>query len=661
MQFPDSSHPLTGISLPLSSIRTKNSIGCGEFSDLPQLAQWCAQCSLDIIQLLPVNDSGDNNSPYSALSAFALNPVYIRIQDIEELQQNKSLLNSISTSLKTHRAELNSGPVRYQHTLAYKLELLETIFSSCSDAIATSKTLKDWIAANPWIIQYAVYKVLKAENEQKAWFEWHDLQSPSPEDIQKRWQTASLQKQHFFHAWVQMLLEQQFLKAARATAELGILLKGDLPIMMSQDSADVWAHRQQFICRLRAGAPPDMFSSEGQNWGFPIYDWESMEDNSYSWWKKRLQQAEKFYHAYRIDHVLGFFRIWAIPAHNEGGSLGYFFPAAYIAQEELLHAGFPQERIRWLAEPHIPGDAIRTCLQDQTDKHVHHLFKQIGSEDLFVFSHTLPGDRYFNSLDLQNHQIDQLKKWYRDRALIEVEDDVYSPAWNWKDCSRLQQLDEREQKAFAYIVTNHANRSEAIWADHGKKLLKILCDTSNMLPCAEDLGAVPDCVQPVLADLGILGLRIPRWTRQWSLPDQPYIDIEEYSPLTVCAPSVHDTSTIQGWWQEDPTAVAQFWQSLGLAQDCPTAMTAEAAKQLYERILECASRLLIFQIQDVLLLDPELTPKQPEKDRINIPGTISDTNWSYRIPVMLDQLLENTKLSSSISRLAEKRRKRELK
>ncbi|MFW5801424.1 MAG: 4-alpha-glucanotransferase [Spirochaeta sp.] len=658
MKFPGFTHYLTGTAVPVSALRSRESIGCGEFADLLPLAQWCKKVGLEIIQLLPINDTGSQSSPYFALTAFALHPMYLRIQDLPELAHQPELAKKLQTRITKIKKVLNAHErMDYEGTLTAKMELIKTVFAANTEEILNSRELSAWIGKNQWVKEYVVFKVLKAENNERSWVDWESHQNPTLKDIENRWKQKDLLQEHMFHAWLQWHLENQLRRVVAELDEMGVFLKGDLPILMNEDSADVWAHRDIFITRLRAGAPPDMFSADGQNWGFPIYDWDTLAEQDYGWWKDRLRQSDKFYHAYRIDHVLGFFRIWSIPEDNSLGTLGYFYPSAFIAQEELRHHGLDDARIRWLAEPHIHGDQIRETLGDQAENIINKVFMQIFDQDLYTFSNKVHGEKFFDQLDITENMRGILRAWYKDRALIEVEDGIYSPSWTFRECSRYHMLSDHEKGAFEHIVATHANRSEAMWAENGRRLLSFMSRTVPMLTCAEDLGVIPDCVPQVLGELGILGLRIPRWSRNWGLPGQPYIPLEDYPALSVCTPSVHDTSTMREWWEREGEKEG-FWHSMGFQEPCPHEFTDEVAQKVYARLLECNSRICMFQIQDLFSVDPALRADDPAQTRVNIPGTLNDFNWTYRIPVDVRKLQEYSTLNERVAALTGPRAER---
>ena len=659
MRFDGLSRYLTGVLVPVSALRSDENPGVGEFADIPALAEWCQAVGIDLIQLLPVNDSGGESSPYSALSAFALHPMYLRITDLPEMESlSSSDRTAVLNEIADLRGEHSQAPrIHYRELLAAKLAIMREIFSLIAVNETSGADLDRFTADNPWIRHYAAFKVLKARNEERSWKEWSEFRDPTPGDIDAIWTDRSLSRDLLFHVWLQMRLEEQFSRVARQAADSGIVLKGDLPILMNEDSADVWAHRDAFITRLRAGAPPDMFTHLGQNWDLPIYDWDRLAESGYQWWKDRLKQADKFYAAYRIDHVLGFFRVWAIPASNYSGLLGHFFPSETASRDRLHQAGLDDGRIRWLAEPHLSGHEIREALGDTAADVISLALDQIGDEDLYVFRDTINGERDIQKLPLPDATREWLVGWYADKALLRLENDRFAPAWSFRTCSRYRQLQDHEQIAFERLVSELGEASEPMWEEQARRLLGFMREATEMLACAEDLGVIPNAVPKVLAVLGMLGLRIPRWARLWDQPGQPFIPPAEFPFLTVCAPSVHDTSTMRGWWWEEKDKQA-FWACLGLDGPAPSEYDTATARRVTAAILETSSAICVLQLQDILALASGIPSTSPEDERVNIPGTVNDINWNYRLPIGIKELTAQVDLVETLRPMLEKRRSR---
>lgn len=626
----------SGIVLPLGSLRTARSGGVGEYPDLTVLGDLCVRCGLSFIQLLPVNDTGFQSSPYSALSAFALHPLYLRLADLPEAADFQSDIRALAARFEGERR------FPYPEILSAKLSLLRRIFDASAPAIRKDPTLAAWIGANPWVREYAVFLGLKEENGGKSWKDWPALRDPSAGDVEALWEEPGRRDGRLFHAWVQMRCEEQFLAVSRALADRGVALKGDLPILMNDDSADVWAHRSWFRTDRIAGAPPDMFSELGQNWGFPIYDWEALAREDFAFWKGRLRQAEKFYGAYRIDHVLGFFRIWALPEREESGYSGAFEPGASLSRAELGSAGFSDDRIRWISEPHVRETGLDEAAgRDAAGKGASGadaagaLLDRIGAEPLFLFKRTVRGEKDILAAGLPEALRGFLLSAWRDRVLIPLGPDAFAPAWRHSSASAWTSLSDAERSALEGLIRSKAAESERVWEEHGRRLLSVLKSAADMLPCAEDLGAVPPCVPKVLAELEILGLRIPRWTRRWDEAGQPYVEPSDFPRLTVCAPSVHDTSTLRDWWEHE-AGPGDRAAAYGAAP--PESWSPEVGAGILARFAAGASVLLVVQLQDLLDLSRGYASGDSRADRVNVPGTIADTNWTWRMPVTLEDL-----------------------
>jgi len=656
---------MTGVLVPLAALRSEKNHGVGEFADLPALGSWCKDVGLDLIQLLPVNDTGWQSSPYSALSAFALHPLYLRIEDLPELavlspEARKQIDNQIAALDRDHS---DAERIRYSALLDAKRDLLHGIFAALQaqrlEGDGLWRELDEFIEANPWVRSYAAFKLLKRRNGGAAFPAWGDYAEFSHEKLDMLWNDPKARYDLLLYAWVQMRLEQQFTAAARELERLGVVLKGDLPILINEDSADVWAYPEYFESSLTAGAPPDGENPNGQNWGMPIYDWDVLRKIDYSWWRDRLRHADRFYSAYRIDHVLGFFRVWAVSRANESGYLGRFIPSPAATFSRFRDRGFDEGRVRWLSEPHIPGGVLRDTLGDEAGHAIELALRQLEGQDLYVFADAIRGERDVYSLSLSQEAKVWLGAQHRDRALLQASEDSFVPTWTFGACTRFHGLSDDEKWQFEHLAAELRAESEEIWANQGRELLGFMRATTGMLPCAEDLGAIPDCVPSVLSELRILGLRIPRWARRWQDDGQPYIRPEEYPFLSVCAPSVHDTTTMREWWEQEPD-LGPFWESLGLPGEAPDHYTVDVARQVTDALLHANSAICVFQLQDLLALVEGLSPEDPAAERVNIPGTVTEFNWGYRMNIGLEELRRQRELASVLSPMLDARKKKSI-
>ena len=290
------------------------------------LLTWCSEIGLDILQLLPINDCGLDSSPYSALSAMALNPIYLGLTDLPYVSEDISLQMHLRDLQKLSKSQRIDYPFVYKG----KNLFLHHYYQRHALKITKERSYKDFKEKNSfWLDVYTVFKALKIFHHWQSWETWpSDEQNPSENFFHTL--SKPVREEAEFHCFLQYLCFSQFEQVKEHAKAKNIFLKGDLPILISKESADVWYNRDLFILELSAGAPPDMYSSIGQNWGFPLYNWKVLVRKHYQWWIERLSVASKLYQLYRLDHIVGFFRIWAIPKAKSAKE-GHFIP-----QEENL-------------------------------------------------------------------------------------------------------------------------------------------------------------------------------------------------------------------------------------------------------------------------------------------------------------------------------------
>ena len=648
---------LIGAVVPVGALRGERRTGAGEFLDLIAFGQLCKKMGIGLIQLLPVNDTGYESSPYSALTAFALHPLYLSIGDMPEAARFTVQIEELGKQF--------DKAVRFPYlpVIHAKIKLLREIYDAHKQEIADKTKpggpLAAWIEKNPWVKEYAVYRRLKESHGEKSWKEWISYRDVSAEDIEALWNDATLREEHLFWAWIQEALDLQFSRAAASLKEAGILLEGDLPILMNEDSCDVWAHPEYFHLDLSAGAPPDMYSPKGQNWGFPTYNWQAQAKDDYAWWRKRLAAAEKYYQAYRIDHVLGFFRIWASRREDISSILGRYVPYNPITEKDLKELGFDAGRIHWFSQPHIPTGEIWDSLKNSglegnaLNAELEHIFARvldrIGDEELWRFKDSIRGEKDIENLGLFIAATEYLLWAWGNRLFLEYEKGKYFPVWHYRDSRAYHSLSEAERIDLDNLLEKRQQDSEREWEKMGKKLLIKLTESSGMIPCAEDLGAVPVCVPKVLTKLNILGLRVVRWFRSWDMEGQPYIPFEEYPELSVCTPAVHDSSTLREWWdyEADKQVFVDFLGEPAL----PPIYNPGTAQKILKKVAASVSRFRVFQIQDLLHLSTRWYAADPTSERINIPGTANEFNWTYRLPGKIGDIAEDEELIRAVKEL----------
>jgi 4-alpha-glucanotransferase len=650
MKYPGFKNPVTGVAVPVSSLRSRSSLGIGEFADLPALGQWAVSAGISLIQILPVNDTGYERSPYSALSAFALHPVYACLSDFPEAVSGRSALE-IAGEIAALKSELpHKGPVAFDAVLTGKHKILRSMWKSAEKA--DLKEAEKWEKANPWVRPYALFSLIRQENLLKAWYDWDKHQSPDEKEIASLWKER--RKEAEFWVWLQWRLESQFRRAAEELDAMNIVLKGDIPILINDDSADVWADRENFHLNLRAGAPPDALASGGQNWGFPIYNWNHLRSADFHWWRRRLDQAAKFYHAFRIDHVLGFFRIWAVPEGDISALNGYFEPSVPVTRGDLAALGWDEGRITWCSLAHIPGFELRDNFGAEAPV-VQGMLEQVGMEDLWRERPDGPSDKEVMASSLSEGAKERLMSLLRNRMLIPLDKHQWLPSINFMETRSWHSLSDGERTALSSLLHRKREESEALWETTGRELLSMMKRDGGMLVCAEDLGSVPDCVPGVLGDLGILGLKVVRWARLWDEEGQPYIPFDDYPALSVATGSVHDSTTLRGWLAGEARNDGELRKVLGLTENAILA-GADGVRKVLRALGGSNSLVVVHPIQDLLALDPRMADADPESERINVPGVVSPDNWTWRMMPDLESLLNNDRLNSELKALCTRER-----
>ncbi|HEX5400355.1 MAG TPA: 4-alpha-glucanotransferase, partial [Verrucomicrobiae bacterium] len=340
-----------GVAVPVFSLRTKNGFGVGEFADLKPLADWGKKVGLKLIQLLPVNDTSATHTwqdsyPYAAISAFALHPLYLNLAAVTNAK-NKKLL----AKRERERRRLNAlDAVDYEAVMKAKLAFLRKIFPSQKTATFRSAEYKKFFAENKdWLTPYAAFCFLRDKFGTSDYSRWPEHNAFEANKISA---LARNNDDVAFHYFIQFHLHRQLQDATAHVHAAGLVLKGDIAIGVYRHGAGTWQQPELFHLDMQAGAPPDPFSATGQNWGFPTYNWPRMAANGFAWWKRRFAQMGNYFDAFRIDHILGFFRIWSNPMHAVEGILGHFVPAIPIEPEEFAARGIPFDRDR-LTQPFI--------------------------------------------------------------------------------------------------------------------------------------------------------------------------------------------------------------------------------------------------------------------------------------------------------------------
>ena len=615
-----------GVVVPVFSLRSEHSYGVGDFGDLRRLVDWAVATGMKFIQVLPVNDTTVSHQwadscPYNIISAFALHPHYVDLEAAGTLHSKQ-----VMTRYMRQRQELNALSYSdYEAVDRVKFEYLHELFEEQGKKVLDSKEYKDFVAKNEfWLKGYATY-VLGCKGAQ------------------------SIQNSPDFIYYLQFLLHTQLKAAADYAREKGVVLKGDLPIGVHRDSAEIQEHPQLFCLDSLAGAPPDAFSQQGHNWGFPTYRWS---EELVAWFQQRMKHMEQYFDALRIDHILGFFRIWEIPADAVSGLLGHFSPALPLTVDEIEYFGLCFRKELY-THPFI------------NDRLLDRLF---GVHASYVRDHFLVSKAY-NLYDLKDEfstqrkvadyfvdRRDENSLWIRDGLMrlisdvLFVEDprqpDMYHPRIGVLSEPVFEVLSAEEKDAFMRLYNNYYyQRHSFFWGQQALKRLPAVMKGSRMLVCAEDLGMLPDCVEPVLDQLRILSLEIQQMPKQQGFE---YAHLEANPIRSVCTISTHDMPSLRQWWQENPERRQRYYITMLQKEGrAPEQLPAHLAEEIIARHLYCPSMLCMLSLQDWLAMDSELRSKHPQEDRINTPSD-PYCRWQYRMHLTIEQLLAATKYNNKV-------------
>ena len=578
-----------GVAIPVFSLRSKDSFGVGEFNDIRLMVDWAAATGQSIIQILPINDTTmfgtwEDSYPYNANSTFALHPQFLHLPHVGELKDKEAMARYEALG-----KELNSLPnVDYERVNNAKNEYLRLVFAQDGKKTLASKEFKAFLAANEeWLRPYAVFSALRDAKHTPDFSKWGAMAKYTKAKATK------YEKENpeavAFHYFVQYHLSKQLREVRDYAHSKGVVLKGDIPIGISRTSVDAWVYPELFNMDSSAGAPPDDFSVMGQNWGFPTYNWAKMAEDGYAWWKARFVKMAEYFDAYRIDHILGFFRIWEIPLNAVNALLGRFNPALPYSVDEIRGYGFNFEH--W----HVGNIA-------ETDN-------MLFVEDKIKLGHYHPRISAYNT-----------------------------------DCYRWLSDDQKEAYNRLYNDFFYRRHND-FWKWEALKKLPPLTEATGMLVCGEDLGMIPDCVPSVMAGEQILSLEIQR------MPKDPKVEFGstyDYPYLSICTTGTHDMNPLRAWWEEDRGVTQRFYNHvLGAWGEAPYFCEPWICEQVVAMHLKSPAMLTVLPWQDWVAMDGSLRRENPHDERINVPAN-SRHYWRYRMHFTLEDLLQADELNRMI-------------
>jgi 4-alpha-glucanotransferase len=639
-----------GVAIPVFSLRSKNSFGTGEFTDLKLLVDWAKKTGLKLIQVLPLNDTTATHTwkdsyPYAAISAFALHPLFLNVEKAAGPEGA-----AIVKPLKKKQQQLNAlADMDYDSVIKFKLSAIQEIYTLKKEAFKNDTSYFEFFELNRhWLVPYAAFCFLRDKYNTSDFSSWKTNSVYNEDAIQK---LVSPSQKHYhaiaLHYFTQYHLHLQLKDATAYAHKNGIVVKGDIPIGIYRNSVDAWMAPRLYNMDAQAGAPPDDFAVKGQNWGFPTYNWKAMQEDDFTWWRQRFEQMSNYFDAFRIDHILGFFRIWSIPLHAVQGIMGRFEPAIAVHINEFFERNISYDWHRY-TKPYITEAVLQELFADKVNDVKEHYL--LNNELKEAFNTQRKVENYFAANNDSENPVKYGLFNLISNVILFEEDNSNAQKFHFRigmeQTSSYRELDEHSKNALKELAINYFfRRQDDFWRREAMYKLPGLKRSTNMLICGEDLGMVPDCVPDVMQQLGILSLEIQRMPKQSTTEffhpnDAPY--------MSVVTPSTHDMSTIRGWWQEDRVKTQRFYNTImGRYGEAPYFCEPWVNKEIVIEHLYCPAMWSIFQLQDWLGINEKLRRLNPDEERINIPAN-PNHYWRYRMHITLEELLKEEEFNEEV-------------
>lgn len=649
---------LAGTQVPVFSLRTRKSAGIGDFGDLKTMIDFVASTGQKVLQLLPINDTTITHTwtdsyPYSCISVFAIHPQYADLHALPELKDAKARAEAEKT-----RAELNAlDKIDYEKVNDFKINYLRQIFNQEGEKMMKTAEYKAFFQDTElWLVPYAQYSYLRDKNGTADFNQWpdHQVWDEAERKALADPKTAAYKNVAFFY-FVQFVLDRQMQEAHEHAKAKGVILKGDIPIGVNRNGCDVWTEPKYFNLNGQAGAPPDDFSANGQNWGFPTYNWFEMLKDGCQWWNRRFQNMARYFDAYRIDHVLGFFRIWEIPVHSVHGLLGQFAPALAMSREEIESYGLHFQEDRF-TRPFITDWVLDRVFHERAGE-VKEKYLDRLDDERYQMKPEVDTQRKVEALfaDVTNEK----ELWLRDGLYALISDvlfvrdhtnpGVFHPRISAQLDFIYESLYDNDKAAFNRLYNDYFyRRNNQFWYQEAMKKLPKLVQATRMLVCAEDLGMVPDCVPWVMDELKILSLELQ------SMPKDPSVKFGHLSRnpyRSVCTISSHDMPTLRMWWDENIQRTQEYYNTMLYRQGpAPHPLPGWLASDIISRHLTSPSMLCILSIQDWLATDEALRLPDANAERINIPANPKHY-WRYRMHLNIEDLAADKRFVQNITEM----------
>jgi 4-alpha-glucanotransferase len=648
-----------GVAIPVFSLRSHQGFGIGEFADLKLLTDWTAELGMNIIQVLPVNDTIANKNwvdsyPYAAISVFALHPLYIHLPSIATFKDKK-----IQKDFDAECKALNAlDKVDFEKVLEAKFRYLRILFDQEYASFKQSKEYQDFYNSNTtWLNQYAVFCHLRDKNKTCNFNLWPEYAQYTEDVLDTLCNTSYKDFYEIeFYYFIQFHADKQLLEAKEYARTKSVVLKGDLPIGIYRHSCDAWVAPSLYNMDEQAGAPPDDYAVLGQNWGFPTYNWAVMAKDGFNWWRQRMQQLNRYFDALRIDHILGFFRIWSIPTHQVEGTMGMFNPRLPVSRDELNGYGITGDLTRYTL-PYITQDILKQLFGKDVED-IFEIFFSISKDGKIVFKSSFDDQQKISVFISQNTQYSKYEKSLlrlMTEVLLLVEPNTdghyFNPRITLSTTYSYSQLDNYTKARFNTLYNDYYfKRHDEYWKQQALWKLPAILDASNMLICGEDLGMIPQSVPGVMREMNIISLEIQRMPKG----NAKFGEVRSYPYFSVCSPSCHDMSTIRGWWQGDhEMAKDYFYNYLHWYGLTPMDCSPDIVHAIVNDHLASPSMMAIFPIQDLIGMDATLRNQTAEAEQINEPSNPKHY-WRFRFHIALNDLLDAKELNTKIKEMVKK-------
>lgn len=648
----------SGVAIPVFSLRSASSFGVGAFSDIKLLVDWAKKVGMKMVQILPINDTSAtytwvDSYPYAAISVYALHPMYLDLTQLPGFE-------NVAEAYAPLQEKLNALPeVDYEAVMKHKLDFARQIFKKQKSKLLKLQPFKDFLDQNAnWLKPYAYFCALRDQYGTVDFEKWEKDQAFSTERMEK---AAKPKSAHYdaiiFSYYLQFYLDQQLQSVTAYARANNIVLKGDIPIGIYRYSVDAWTQPQLYHMDGQAGAPPDPFSELGQNWGFPTYNWPEMAKDGYQWWQNRLKTLSKYFDAFRIDHILGFFRIWQVPFDQIEGTMGFFNPAIPISMQELYDRGIGFDYDRF-CKPYITAAVLQEIFENDAELVRQH-FLESNNKGGYQFKQEFDTQRKVKAYLAQpaQQQLSRLQSalFKLLSNIILIEDPkgggrLFHPRIDFQYTTSYQAFNDYLQKQLITMYLDYFyDRQNMFWMQQAMTKLPAIKRATNMLICGEDLGMIPDSVPTVMQELDLLTLEIQRMSKN---PQTEFLQAADVPYLSVCSPSTHDMSPIRLWWEEsERNLIARFYyQELKMGGSVPDTCEPEVAERIIMKHLQLPSMWAVFPLQDLLGMSAELRHPDPNAERINVPA-VAQHYWRYRLHIDIEALLKADQFNEKLAGL----------